>query len=539
MYEIRSAVERGLGLGDFDQALGLMLKEWDRTRSPVLAALIQEVSDRATRSLPPVPSLPQKNALRDWVELARLKRPADVGRLLVSLRQVMAVGPSRLAIPRLDELLAMPPDPRVAVGIFEALRGPIKGWSDKGYVRAVKVLLRHGDVSQAAELEAALDVRSEDYMSLDDRARFDKVDAAWRERAALADPSVEDVVAVRAMLADAPDPVAAAAPILDADAFLRAIYADPGSDERRAVYADYLGEHGDPRGELITLQLEREAGRGSPASEKREKALLKAHQSAWLGPLAADIVIGETEWRRGFPVATKTKMAKLYQVEASCIRPDWATFERIRFQGAALITEAMVALHEARGVTEPAVRKLAKIRLPPRLRAIELVLPHDREMVEHEAVTTVLGMTAITQLELRMARWSRATPAGVAELIARGPHLTDLCITGPAVDGGGFYAPIVNRPQSSRLRSLSWGPGYGFLLTASRKDDGAFTKLEMRCDAQAQGYGVVRVLKDLKECLQGLQRFQSFRVHDAGAAFYTDASFQEILNTMAENVEML
>jgi uncharacterized protein (TIGR02996 family) len=57
-----------------------------------------------------------------------------------------------------------------------------------------------------------------------------------------------------------------------------------------AVYADWLIERGDPRGELIQVQLALEDEALSPRQRQplqaREKALLDAHARTWLGPLA-------------------------------------------------------------------------------------------------------------------------------------------------------------------------------------------------------------------------------------------------------------
>lgn len=59
--------------------------------------------------------------------------------------------------------------------------------------------------------------------------------------------------------------------------------AAPGDLELRRVYADLLGDRGDPRGELITLQL-----LPSPDKTQRERIarLAAEHRATWLGPLA-------------------------------------------------------------------------------------------------------------------------------------------------------------------------------------------------------------------------------------------------------------
>lgn len=70
------------------------------------------------------------------------------------------------------------------------------------------------------------------------------------------------------------------------------------------AYADYLAEQGDPRGELIQVQLALEEG-DRPEHEreqlqKREEALLKQHLRTWLGDLAVPLhdepVIPESTW---------------------------------------------------------------------------------------------------------------------------------------------------------------------------------------------------------------------------------------------------
>jgi uncharacterized protein (TIGR02996 family) len=75
---------------------------------------------------------------------------------------------------------------------------------------------------------------------------------------------------------------------------LAAIYADPGDDAARAVYADWLQERGDPRGELIAMQL---AGRVGP----RERLLLERHERTWLGALEPIVSYSGLVFCRGFP----------------------------------------------------------------------------------------------------------------------------------------------------------------------------------------------------------------------------------------------
>ena len=67
-------------------------------------------------------------------------------------------------------------------------------------------------------------------------------------------------------------------------ASLRAtVYADPDSDAPREIYADALQSRGDPRGELIALQLARAASNG--AVSDRERALVERLARDCAGPL--------------------------------------------------------------------------------------------------------------------------------------------------------------------------------------------------------------------------------------------------------------
>ncbi|MCA9175069.1 MAG: TIGR02996 domain-containing protein [Planctomycetales bacterium] len=104
------------------------------------------------------------------------------------------------------------------------------------------------------------------------------------------------------------------------DEFERAILAAPESIEPYAVYADWLIEQGDPRGDLISCQLDLERtdlDRSQRAELKlREAELLHRHSEQWLGELAPHFAPVRPEevdqwgmnsrpfvthqWRRGF-----------------------------------------------------------------------------------------------------------------------------------------------------------------------------------------------------------------------------------------------
>jgi uncharacterized protein (TIGR02996 family) len=103
---------------------------------------------------------------------------------------------------------------------------------------------------------------------------------------------------------------AQAAPKSDREVLRAAVLANPEDLAAHAALADYLLEQGDTQGELIRVQLALEDETRKPAERKKlkdqEKALLKAHGQAWLGPFA-DAVFAKKkkdDWRHEPPRAT-------------------------------------------------------------------------------------------------------------------------------------------------------------------------------------------------------------------------------------------
>src|SRR4051794_40379569 len=78
------------------------------------------------------------------------------------------------------------------------------------------------------------------------------------------------------------------------DAFLAAVLADPDDDLPRLIFADYLEERGDVRGEFIRTQIElARADVDDPRRDKlqaREAELQAEFEDAWLGPLGDELV---------------------------------------------------------------------------------------------------------------------------------------------------------------------------------------------------------------------------------------------------------
>jgi len=109
---------------------------------------------------------------------------------------------------------------------------------------------------------------------------------------------------------------------------LAAIYAQPDDDAPRLVYADALQERGDPRGELIALQIRLATEAGEPAMRVRERELLREHGDAWLGALAP-IVVAPFAFERGFLAMVTIDGRKHELVERLAKDPSWNTIRRV------------------------------------------------------------------------------------------------------------------------------------------------------------------------------------------------------------------
>jgi uncharacterized protein (TIGR02996 family) len=68
--------------------------------------------------------------------------------------------------------------------------------------------------------------------------------------------------------------------VSEQDAFLKEILANPADREVRLVFADWLEENGDPRGELIRLQIQLEEMK--PGYVERRSPSLTLRIGHWL-----------------------------------------------------------------------------------------------------------------------------------------------------------------------------------------------------------------------------------------------------------------
>lgn len=132
----------------------------------------------------------------------------------------------------------------------------------------------------------------------------------------------------------------------DLAALLSAIYERPDDEALKSVYADALQDVGDPRGELIALQLK-------GVSNNRTKQLTMRWAEVWLGDLAPIVIT--SRWKHGFPDAVVVDVFKkdLFRRLAKC--REWTTIRTIELGGTPPSPDRWLPPHQ-----KAVIRALAK-----------------------------------------------------------------------------------------------------------------------------------------------------------------------------------
>jgi len=188
------------------------------------------------------------------------------------------------------------------------------------------------------------------------------------------------------------------------DAFLQDIIDDPDDDTVRLIYADWLTEQDDPRGEFIRVQIQLEGLSQRdprwPELVQRQLNLLQAHQEEWAAPLRG--LVRRFHFRRGFPDEV------LLTVQEFLDRADTL-----------LSVVPFVQLHLLRPSSQ--LHLLADCEALTRLKSLALSYGHlnDRAVGELTRLPQLAGLRVLL-LDHNFIR----SPG--AEALARAPHLSGL-----------------------------------------------------------------------------------------------------------------
>jgi len=198
---------------------------------------------------------------------------------------------------------------------------------------------------------------------------------------------------------------------------LGAVYEDLISDANRMVLADRLLEIGDPRGEMIALQLARARTGAAPAPRERE--LIAQHGHAWTLPATG--CLRSFEFRRGFLAAAEVDAA-VTPAPALVEHRVWSTVEELETRGIELLLA-------------PSLRSLRRIAISSEL--LDVLVRHDREL----PFETIVGCRAPVQ-------GARTVQPGVTLL---GSTITDLIAAPPALARVRAMSFSIETPQQAQL----------------------------------------------------------------------------------------
>jgi len=295
------------------------LAVWTATRSAVIAEAVDTLSEGALASWAAPRSRRPEGFQASWLRV--VGDPIGRGWAVAHLDELLpgddpAARASALAI-RLRALGASGADPRAGLAVARRLAG---GDPQFGYF----------EVARAAEevLVESRDERSRGVLaglSTDDE-ELAAIVARLLARPPLGRPPTRRELD-RFAIVTAPRGAAG----LDIDALLAQVYAHPEDDEPRLVLADALQGQGDPRGELIALQLAAPASATDhEARLRRIDALIKACGADWLGDLAG--IAYRAQFQRGFPA--RLELAKTFRIGIGdwnrlCEHPMLSTIEEL------------------------------------------------------------------------------------------------------------------------------------------------------------------------------------------------------------------
>jgi uncharacterized protein (TIGR02996 family) len=334
--------------GELEDALQGLLAAWQAVPAAELATAIEHVGAQVDRTRPALPQA--KAGLAGWLEVASRRDHADVGRLLAALPDQFL----RLR-PRLDALAEIPRDPRISTAILALEIGTSSQSSGPLYTTIFAMLAKIGDGRALPILKKRLPwYRTELDSTLRDRiaTRVEKLlgtlapppalDARDREL-------VDAIVEAKREAAPTAKPRAKPTAARPDEALLAAVFANPADDAPRAVYADALLERGDPRGELVALQLASHGRVPTDVEDRRISALLREHARAWSAPLDSVVAPDTIRFARGFldSCVVKQSAAKLVG------HPMWSTVRELE-------------CHELDVIVHPMMRALRRVSLSAR-----------------------------------------------------------------------------------------------------------------------------------------------------------------------------
>jgi len=402
----RQCLADALASPDNETRVYHLLRTWQACRDPRLGEVIQALSADLAAPIPRTIAL-QRELLATSVAVGTPSAVATVLRLPWPTTGVQAWR-------QLRALATLPPDPRVTSAVLNLLANfPYDTRLRQILGVALAILERSGEPRALAAWQGAgaslrAQVNAWDLSDHAQRRLEGKLLAAGTGHDVLTDEELDLLQPLRPR---------ARGPTRSLDDLYAEVYANPALDAPREVLADALVEAGDPRGELIQLQLARARGAGSAASRARERALLATHAAAWT--LLRAIDPRTVEFERGFPARAHVVLGGAHAPRDLLVDPRWSTFVALDWPGSEGVNLApLVHLQEVY-----LYYRRTTAGLPPNIRVLG---EHHAHVLLHAAppTATTLCTAEMDQPTLLPRRFSgvrlttRMPPAPTARLLA-------------------------------------------------------------------------------------------------------------------------
>ena len=343
-------IERAVRKDDLVAALATSVALWRGQRHPDLADLVTLLSSRCNQRPVAARSLSSHRFQDAWLRAVDDDPVGNLAPALATLTRALPFGSGpphvRFApwFERVDALTKIT-DPRIAEAFVAVLeQAPFVDAAEERLYPPIFVQLgRLGDARQVPRLEALVARAAFPRPWLRElfRRSVPSLVAALAALAALAKEPHADAVAIEQLFVTLGGrPVRrSTSPDADVMALLVLVRASPDDDDPRAVLADLWLERGDPRGQLVALQLKEARGIATPADLRAAARIVRAHEKEWLGAIA--LVSKKRLFVRGFLeqlTLARTSAAPPETWDAALADPAFATVRLVHKGGA---TEAL------------------------------------------------------------------------------------------------------------------------------------------------------------------------------------------------------
>lgn len=468
---VDTPLERALSIarnGDPANTLHGLLAAWQHLPCPALASAIRSLSLRTAHPVPASLRGRGTPALNSWLALARQGNELDTPALLETLLKASPAD----TIPRL-QAISDRADPRIDSWCLETIESLpyIPPYTRKYLACHIK---RLAEVRDAALLDRILALPARWTREVEvstSRWLCDILSVHLSEiRTRLSELTEDSPMALA--LANAVD-IDTNRHRIDTDALLAMVYADPQSDGPRLVYADALLERGDPRGEIIALQIMTPE---SSTARKRAKQLVAEYGRRWLGSLAPALLPGFS-FERGFLASARINTRAPRLLDAVVGDPMWSTVTHLSGSARVGLHPSMRALRHLgvdftteRHLQDPWVELLETTERP--LRSLSYRTSHATSAHEIDLLGHCAALPLLTELELAGARQELFAAILKGPVINRLEQLKLVFTHPPFGLGDVVFSAIRNASVPTLALEIKHPLASRFTLSKTAADDG-------------------------------------------------------------------